>query len=305
MRTMSSLERFRPGSLDQVKGQDEIVVAMKRLVSSGKSAGFFPHLLFHGPPGTGKTTMALAVMAEVLGDRLAENSMELNASDERGIKVVQQKIRPWVGMMPRDAPFKILLLEEADQMTDDAQAALRRIMEQSEHTRLIFTCNHPAAIIPAIRSRCASYAFRQLKDADIVEIVNVVARAEKVDVEREKLASIVSHCNGDARRAIHMLLGDSEGDTWLALDKAIGALFLPGRPAGQRIEEFVSFLRNSGTSAWETVLENIGNYVLRATNLSESKKTDILIELGTTAYRCNLVQVPLLQIRAFLYAVVV
>ena len=299
-----SLERFRPRSLDDVKGQGETVAAMKKLVASGKNLGFFPHLLFHGPPGTGKTTMALAVMNALLGERLAENSMEMNASDERGIKVVQQKIRPWVGMMPRNAPFKILLLEEADQMTDDAQAALRRIMEQSEQTRLILTCNHPAAIIPAIRSRCANYAFKQLSDADVSDIARLTAAKEKVDVPSEKIESIVAHCNGDARRAIHMLLGDSEGDDWLALDKAIEALFSPGRPVDARVEEFVSFLKNSGMTAWESVLENIGTYVVHSKKISDNKKADILIEIGTTAYRCNLVQVPLLQIRAFLYAVV-
>ncbi|EQD43462.1 replication factor C small subunit, partial [mine drainage metagenome] len=104
-----SLERYRPKHINEVLGQTAATNLASRLVVAAKEKGYFPHLLFHGPPGTGKTTLALALMADVLGEAVGENSFELNASDERGLDVVREKIKPWVGQMPRDAPFKLLL----------------------------------------------------------------------------------------------------------------------------------------------------------------------------------------------------
>jgi replication factor C small subunit len=146
-------EKYRPRSLDEVVNQKEIVDRLKRFISERN----VPHMLFAGPPGTGKTTVAHAMAHDLYGENYRQYMLELNASDERKIEVIRTKVKEFArSRVVGEVPFKIVLLDEADNMTADAQQALRRLMElYSANTRFILTANYPSKIIEPIQSRCA------------------------------------------------------------------------------------------------------------------------------------------------------
>jgi len=166
-----------------------------------------PHLLFAGPPGTGKTTSALALARELFGELWKHNLHELNASDERGIDVVRGKIKEFARTAPlgKDG-FKIIFLDEADALTGAAQAALRRTMEKYSRTcRFVMSCNFSSKIIEPIQSRCAVFRFRPIKAEDIERYLKFVAVKEELNVDKEAYESLTYLAQGDLRRAINGL----------------------------------------------------------------------------------------------------
>jgi replication factor C small subunit len=197
------VEKYRPRNLADVVGQDAIIERLQAYVRT-KS---LPHLLFAGPAGTGKTTSAIAIAREVYGDDWSQYFQELNASDERGIDVVRQKIKEFARTAPiGDFTFKILFLDEADALTPDAQAALRRTMEKYTHTcRFILSCNFSSKIIDPIQSRCAVFRFRPIKGEDIGKYLKKIAKAEKVSISKSGLEALLYVAQGDMRRAINAL----------------------------------------------------------------------------------------------------
>jgi len=174
--------------------------------------GNLPHLIFYGPPGTGKTSTILACARELFGDQYRNRVMELNASDERGISVVRNKIKTFAqvavsssssGAIP---PYKLLVLDEADSMTTDAQSALRRTMETySKVTRFCIICNYVSRLIPPIASRCAKFRFKPLPQEAMVERLQFICREERVDCPPAVLKELMVRSEGDMRRAIQML----------------------------------------------------------------------------------------------------
>ena len=191
--------------LDDVVGQDEIVARLKSYVISGN----LPHLLFTGTAGIGKTTSAVALAREFFGETWQMNFRELNASDERGIDVVRNQIKAFARTAPLGgAEFKILFLDEADALTPDAQAALRRTMENyAPNCRFILSCNYSSKIIDPSHSRCAIYRFRPLsKDAIITEISRIT-EIEGLDTTPEAEDAIVYVAQGDMRKAINAVQG--------------------------------------------------------------------------------------------------
>ncbi|MCJ7649938.1 MAG: AAA family ATPase, partial [Candidatus Lokiarchaeota archaeon] len=169
------VEKYRPRTLDQVSNQKGIMERLKQFVKD-KS---MPHLIFAGPAGTGKTTSALAMVREIYRKKMAINItyLELNASDARGINVIRTYIKDFAkSKPPLDIPFKILILDEADNMTSSAQQALRRTMEKyTKNCRMILICNYSNKIIPPIQSRCVVFRFSSLNQEDIKERVKYVA----------------------------------------------------------------------------------------------------------------------------------
>lgn len=199
------IEKYRPMVLDDVVGQDEIVARLKSYVRTGN----LPHLLFTGTAGIGKTTSAVALAREFFGETWQMNFRELNASDERGIDVVRNQIKAFARTAPLGgAEFKILFLDEADALTPDAQAALRRTMENyAPNCRFILSCNYSSKIIDPIQSRCAIYRFRPLsKDAIITEISRIAA-IEGIETTPDAEDAIVYVAQGDMRKAINAVQG--------------------------------------------------------------------------------------------------
>lgn len=196
-------EKYRPRKLSEIVGQDEIVERLSSYVRSGN----LPHLMFAGPAGTGKTTSALALAKEMYGESWRDNFIELNASDERGIDVVRGKIKEFARTAPiGGAAFKIIFLDEADALTSDAQAALRRTMERySRNCRFVLSCNYSSKIIEPIQSRCAIFRFRPLKSEAIKEFLVAISEKEAVEVDDDALDAIVHVGEGDMRKSVNSL----------------------------------------------------------------------------------------------------
>eukprot|EP00242_Pyramimonas_sp_CCMP2087_P007469 CAMPEP_0198213546 /NCGR_PEP_ID=MMETSP1445-20131203/28929_1 /TAXON_ID=36898 /ORGANISM="Pyramimonas sp., Strain CCMP2087" /LENGTH=184 /DNA_ID=CAMNT_0043888205 /DNA_START=117 /DNA_END=668 /DNA_ORIENTATION=- len=177
------VEKYRPRQVNQISHQQEVVNTLEKTLTSNN----LPHLLFYGPPGTGKTTTALAIAHQLFGPQLYKTRvMELNASDERGIGVVRNKIKGFASLAVGAGvpgypcpPFKIIILDEADCMTEDAQSALRRTMEQyTKVTRFIIICNYVSRIIDPIASRCAKFRYKPLNEEVMSDRLNYICNLE-------------------------------------------------------------------------------------------------------------------------------
>ncbi|KAH8676318.1 replication factor C subunit 2 [Xylariales sp. PMI_506] len=208
------VEKYRPKTLSDVAAQDHTVNVLQRTLQASN----LPHMLFYGPPGTGKTSTILALAKELYGPEMFKSRvLELNASDERGISIVREKVKDFARMQlvnPTPAykakwpvpPFKIIILDEADSMTQDAQSALRRTMETySKITRFCLVCNYVTRIIDPLASRCSKFRFKSLDQGNARRRLEEIADKEGVLLEDGAVDALIRSSEGDLRKAITFL----------------------------------------------------------------------------------------------------
>lgn len=303
------IERYRPTRLADIVGQDEIT---ERLISYVKGRSL-PHLLFTGSAGIGKTTAAVALAREFFGDAWHINFREMNASDERGIDVVRNQIKQFARTSPLEgAEFKILFLDEADALTTDAQAALRRTMETyARGCRFILSCNYSSKIIDPIQSRCAIYRFRPLTPDAISKEIRRIAGLEGITITPLAIEAIVYIAQGDMRKAINALQGASIVSKSID-QEMVYAITSSARP--DEIEELLGRVIEGDFEGAESVLlalmhtrgiapaELLGQIyrALSGYTLDRELKVTLIGHLGETDFRLSEGASPDLQMEALL-----
>lgn len=203
------VEKYRPIKLDDVVNQKDIVESLKNLM---KEPAGMPHLLFTGPAGVGKTTTALCMSRQLLGEDWKRDTLELNASDERGIKMVRERVKEFASVFKirtsdrEERKFRIIILDEADEMTSEAQTALRRIIEDSSKTtRFVIICNYLSQIIEPIQSRCAIFRFKRIEKEIIENHLKSLCKKEGIKYDDKAISQIFESTNGDLRHSINIL----------------------------------------------------------------------------------------------------
>jgi replication factor C small subunit len=286
-------EKYRPDTLDDVVGQQDIVGRLQAFVEQDS----IPHLMFAGPAGTGKTTCAMALAKDLYGDEWSQNFMETNASDERGIDVVREKIKNFARTKPVNADYKLIFLDEADALTSDAQQALRRTMEQfSDNARFILSCNYSSKIIDPIQSRCAVFRFNRLEEDEVKEYIKRIAEDQGFKISEEAIKAVLRVASGDLRRVTNILQTASmskdkveEQDIYGAsaslkpaeinkiLEKALAGDFIDAR------EELADIMIERGLDG-QDVINAIHREVMDL-DISDRGKLEIIEHLGEFEFR--------------------
>jgi replication factor C small subunit len=252
-------EKYRPTTLDEVIGNEPQVNRMDKWTEDNS----MPHLLLHGPAGTGKTATVEAFCQDRYGDSWKQNLIQFNASDSRGIETVRNEIKSHA-QTSASAEYdrKVIYLDESDSLTSDAQAALRRIMEQyTDQTIFILSCNFVNKLIDPIQSRCTPLPFRRLDNSEIEELITRILEKEGVEYEESAVSKIVEYVEGDARRAVHTLQTSvQDGKLTEDIIQVVG-----GQVEGEVIEEMISDalngeMENAHELVVTEVLPNVTDY---------------------------------------------
>ena len=306
-------EKYRPQTFEEVKGQNEIVNKIKAFVSTGS----MPHLLFSGPAGVGKTTLSLVIAKQLFGESWRQNTLELNASDERGIDVIRVKVKDFARTKAiGDVPFKLIYLDESDALTKEAQQALRRTMENYTRTcRFILSCNYSSKIIDPIQSRCAVFRFRPLAEEDIYQMIDKLSTDEGLTVSEEAKKALFEVSNGDCRRLENVMQScavikkDLDGElvysmASVAKPKEVKEL-LEVAAKGDFIssrKKLLDLMLNYGLSGLD-VIKQIQREIWNL-ELFDEKKVELIDKCGEVEFRMSEGSDEYVQLEAFLAFVV-
>ncbi len=305
------VEKYRPKTFDEVIGQDKNIQQIKGLIEKEKQGNEeLPHLLFAGPTGTGKTTTAEIIAKELFGENWQNDFMEFNASDERGIDVIREKIKKYSKQSKFGGGYKIIFLDEADKLTEDAQGALRRVMEQNvQNVRFILSCNYPSNIIDAITGRCGKFRFGPVSDADLSDHLRLIADEEGIEY-KSGMMKLLAEKSNNTRSAIQNLqtlqsVGEINKEWVLqqtsgVSNEEIGRIFSmvqgdKGKDVKmQRIDEEVAKIYQRGVSPQE-ILNEFYDFVLE----EHPKMVRTLAKIGEIDSHISNGAQPLLQLRSF------
>lgn len=276
------IEKYRPATIDEIISHDQIVPILKIFVEKK----CMPHLLFYGPPGTGKTSAIVACAKELYKEHYPVMVLEINASEDRGIDVVRTRIHQFVtaknifyGEDYKNI-FKLVILDEADAMTDDAQAILRKVIEKhTENARFCLICNYVKKINPALQSRCTSFRFAPLNDEQIkIKMLDIIKK-EEINITDTGIDTIIKRSNGDMRKILNIL--QSTSMAYDDIDKDVINSCL-GYPRADQVDEIIKYLTKKTFSESFKLIQKYRmnhGYTL----------SDILNEIHTVLINCVLI----------------
>lgn len=304
------VEKYRPKHVMDISHQTEVVKMLKHVLKSRN----MPHLLFYGPPGTGKTSAILALSRELFGPTEYKNRiLELNASDERGINVVREKIKAWTRQIVQTnktheltgqplPSWKIVILDEAEMMTADAQSALRRIIELSaRNTRFVIICNYISRIIEPLASRCAKFRFQPIAIQSQIERLEYICNQECLVYEPHLIKMIVSLTEGDLRRGITILQSASElfgKEEKMTVESVMAIAGIPPKKIIDRIidsckikgtESILSVSSSIINEGWDinAILKFLTEAIVGEESLEDSKKAFLTLRLSEADARIS------------------